>query len=311
MNRNEWILVLTPLFITWYLDRITKLWALDLVGIQSWGWIHFTLHYNPGALLGLFSDLPPLLRIVSLSTGGAFLVCTYVLLQYLLPIKSILLRSGMSFLLGGILGNVTDRILWGHVVDFVAFGSLELTSPFFNLADALQWVGYGLIVSAIIKDGEILWPEFDVRKQYWVNMKFQLKYCYILMAVGFGISLIAMVFSFTYLRVTMVSLIGNDQQILDKFLLPFVFTFLLVSLGIGLSLFTIGKIISHKIAGPIYAFEKYARELMDAADPEQIRQFRLREKDEFRNLEDLATRMREHYVSHKNSITKSDIQDFT
>ena len=299
MNRKEWFLVLLPLFGTWFADRITKIWATELVGIKSWGWVHLTLHHNPGAILGLFSDLPPVLRVVSLSTGGAFLVCTYVLLQYLLPIKSLTLRSGMSFLLGGILGNVTDRILWGHVVDFLAFGTLESTTPFFNLADALQWVGYAQIVYAILKEGENLWPENDVRRVFWINPQFQLKYCYILMGVGFGISLITLVFSYTYLRVTMISLVGEDLTILNRYLYPFIFIFLFISLGIGVALFTVGKIISHKIAGPIYAFEKYATELMESTEPGQVRNFKLRQKDEFRNLEDLAVKLKEHTLKAK------------
>ncbi len=292
MKRDEWLIVMVPLIVTWYLDRMTKLWALDLTSVKNFGWFHLALHHNPGAMLGLFGDLPPVLRVVSLSTGGAFLVCTYVLIQYLLPIKSLTLRVGMSVLLGGILGNVTDRIVWGHVVDFLILGGAGWSSPAFNIADSLQWVGYGLIITAIVREGELLWPEFNVRRQYWVNPKFQLKYCYILLGIGLGISLITMVFSYTYLRVTMVSLVGNDHQILDKFLIPFALTFLLVSLGISVGLFTVGKIISHKIAGPIYAFEKYVQEMME--NPERNpKPFRLRSQDEFKNLEKLASQLNE------------------
>ena len=73
----------------------------DLVRSRGLGDVYKrqALHHNPGAMLGLFSDLPPVLRIVSLSTGGAFLVVIYALIQYLLPIKSLILRSGMSVLL--------------------------------------------------------------------------------------------------------------------------------------------------------------------------------------------------------------------
>lgn len=288
MKRKEWLFVFLPLILTWAIDRVTKSWALKLPGLISYGWLHFSLHENPGAMLGLFADLPPVLRVVSLSTGGAFLVCTYALIQYLLPIKSMKLRMGMSILLGGILGNVTDRILWGHVVDFIILGPVTMASPAFNMADALQWVGYGLIVMAIMRDGDLLWPENNARKQYWVNRAFQLKYCFTLLAVGFGISLITMVFSYTYLRVTILELVGNNPMLLDKFLTPFAITFALICMGFSVGLFTFGKIISHKIAGPIYAFEKYAKELLDESH-KSPRKFKLRSKDEFRQLEELAT----------------------
>ncbi|MBX2994462.1 MAG: signal peptidase II [Bdellovibrionaceae bacterium] len=297
MTRKEWTLVFLPLIATWAVDRLTKLWALDIPGVLSYGWLHFSLHHNPGAMLGLFADLPPVLRIVSLSTGGAFLVCTYALIQYLLPIKSLTLRTGMSILLGGILGNVSDRIIWGHVVDFIILGPPNMASPAFNLADALQWVGYGLIVTAIIRDGELLWPENNARKVYWINPHFQLKYCFLLLGVGLGISLVTMVFSYTYLRVTILELVGNNPILLDKFLIPFALTFALVCIGFSVGLFAVGKIISHKIAGPIYAFERYIQEMTEAGkNPNELRNFKLRTKDEFKNLEQLAAHLRQTMV---------------
>ncbi len=294
MKKHEWLIVFVPLLLTWTIDFVTKQWAMTLVGVSSFGPATFVLRHNPGAMLGLFSDLPPVLRIVSLSTGGAFLVCTYAFIQYLLPIKSLTLRTGLSILLGGILGNVTDRILFGHVVDFIVFRTSSLSSPAFNVADALQWVGYGLIVSAIVKEGELLWPENNARKMYWINSRFQLKYCFLLLGVGLGVGLISMVFSYTYLRVTMLELVGNNQIVLDKFLRPFAVTFGIITLGFCAGLFTVGKIISHKIAGPIYAFEKFMTDLMDGKN----RPFKLRNKDEFVHLEVLAHRIQAHLIKH-------------
>lgn len=48
----------------------------------------------------------------------------------------------LSFVLGGALGNLFDRLTKGYVVDYVAVGSF----PVFNLADALLTVGVFLIV---------------------------------------------------------------------------------------------------------------------------------------------------------------------
>lgn len=295
MSKKEWWLIFLPLVATWIVDQLTKAWAVNLTSTLSFGYVHFALHHNPGAILGLFADLPPVLRIVSLSTGGAFLVCTYAIIQYLLPIKSLNLRVGMSILLGGILGNVTDRIIWGHVIDFLVLGTPQFASPVFNVADALQWVGYLLIVRAIVRDGELLWPENNLRKLYWINAQFQLKYCFLLLGVGLGISLVALVFSYTYLRVTVLELVGNNPMILDKFLTPFLLTFILISIGFSIGLFAVGKIISHKIAGPIYAFEKHIREVLQASpDNNESRIFKLRQKDEFKNLETLASDIKLH-----------------
>lgn len=288
MRKRDWLYVTLPLFVTWIIDRVTKLAAADLVAPVKYGPVNFILHHNHGAMLGLFSDLPAVLRIVSLSTGGAFLICSYGIIQYLLPIRGLLLRAGLSVLLGGILGNVADRIIYGYVIDFLVIGTPTLSSPAFNMADALQWVGYGMIVFAIIREGDALWPEFNSRKVYWINRKFQLKYCLILMAVGLGLTLISLVFSYTYLRVTISELVGNNQFLLNKFLTPFVITYAIICVAFCSALFAVGRLISHRIAGPLFAFEKFLTETLEGKD----RGLKLRSGDEFRHLEELAEKIR-------------------
>jgi signal peptidase II len=256
--------------------------------VQS-GPFSFVLHHNHGAMLGLFTDLPGVLRIVTLSTGGAVILCIYALLQFLLPIKSLTLRLGLSVLTGGILGNVTDRIMWGYVVDFIVIGSPTLSSPAFNLSDALQWVGYALIVWVVVREGEILWPENDIRKMYWINRRFQLRYSFLLMALGLALTMICVVFSYTYLRVTVSELVGNNQFLINKFVIPFIITFSLICVSFCGILFGLGKYFSHRIAGPVYAFEKFLDDVMNGKD----RPLKLRSGDEFRHLEAVSEKIRE------------------
>lgn len=305
MKREEWLLVFFPLAATWSIDRLTKMWAVTLQSVQSYDVIHFYLHHNPGAMLGLFSNLPPFLRIVSLSTVGAFLVCIYALIQILLPIKTLKLRAGLSIVLGGILGNVTDRILWGYVVDFIVIGNEKLATPVFNIADAVQWVGYVMILLAIFKEGDLIWPENNTRKTYWVNRSFQLKYCFLMMGVGVGIGLISLVFSYTYLRVTILELVGHNPATLDKFLLPFAEVFGFICVAFSLGLFTVGKMLSHKIAGPLYAFERHCQELLQNPGNEaSVRPLKLRTKDEFKNLETLALELQKALARNNGGGTK-------
>lgn len=276
-----------PLLLTWLIDRFTKMWASQIVGISFYGPIGFVLHHNRGAMLGLFSDTPPVIRIVSLATGGAFLLFFYIVTQYLLPIKSLTLRSGMSILLGGILGNVTDRVIYGYVIDFILLGSPAHTTPAFNIADALQWVGYAMIVVALIREGDILWPAENARKMQWINLKFQLRYCFILLAIGVGFAAIAGVYSYTYLRVVLIEFAGYRPKVLDEYLVPFVISFFAVTMTFAASLFLVGRILSARVAGPIYAFERFMNDALAGKN----RALKLRTGDEFRNLEELANRM--------------------
>lgn len=290
MKKKDWFIVIGLVLLTWGLDQITKAWAsATLRELTFYGPIGFVLHHNPGAILGTFSHLPPILRVVSLSTGGAFLIFIYGSIQYLLPSRSMQLRMGMSLLLGGILGNVTDRIVAGAVVDFIVLGSYALPSPAFNIADAIQWVGYLLVVYGLIRDGNLFWPDINARRTVWINPRFQLKYCMTLVAIGCCFSVIAGVFTYTYLKVTIDDLVIGPVKLTEKrFLEPFLMVYLIITVGFMTALFALGRILSHRTAGPIYAFENYLRDLMRGND----RKFRLRQGDEFKHLEELAEQIR-------------------
>lgn len=292
MTKKDWAAVVSSVFLTIGIDQLTKLWALNLTEIHFWGWFGLALHFNPGAMLGLFSELPAVLRVVSLSTGGAFLFFTFVVIQYLLPIKSMTLRVGLGILLGGILGNVIDRILYGHVVDFLIIRNSLFATGVFNIADALQWVAYGMVVYSLIKEGEILWPENERRGRIWINPKYQWRYSLILVFAGFAFSLISGVFSYTFLRVSLLDVLGGDPRRLEGFLEPFVISFVLIAFAFSIMMFLVGRKLSHRTIGPIHAFEKFFQDLFEG----KPRKFKLRTGDEFPQLEELANRLAEEYA---------------
>jgi len=291
MKRADWALVVTLLLSIWALDQVTKVLAVrHFTGPMIFGPFGFYLHFNPGVIFGTWANLPPILRVVSLSTAGAFLIFIYAAIQYLLPSRAIFLRSGMSMLLGGILGNVTDRIVRGEVVDFVFISLGQFRSSVFNVADAVQWVGYGFLVYGMFKEGKTLWPDINSRKSLWVNPGFQLKFCLMITAIGLGFSIVSGVFAYTYLKITIDALLAGPVMATEQtFLIPFLLTYAVMSIGFMLTLFILGRILSHRLAGPIHAFEKYIRDLLEGKE----HKLRLRQGDEFRtNLEELADRLK-------------------
>ncbi len=300
MKKREWFYVIGLVPLACLFDQLTKLYAIShFTRLEFYGFVGLVYHRNPGAILGAFSTLPPMLRVVSLSTGGMFLTCVYASIQYLLPGRVMLLRVGMSLLLGGILGNVVDRIVAGSVTDFLLFGTPTFATPAFNMADAIQWIGYILIVYTLVRDGQALWPDTNERKRIWVNPSYQLKYCFILMFVGFGFAMVCGVFSYTYLRITIEELIGNRNVLLEsRFLYPFVLTFIVIALGFMTLLFMLGRLLSHKTAGPIYGFERFLEDMLEGKD----RVFRVRKGDEFRELEVLADRIRQDMLKRKSQL---------
>ena len=57
-----------------------------------------------------------------------------------------LLAAGLALVLGGAIGNVIDRILWGHVVDFIRVHYQDWYFPAFNAADSAISIGVGLLL---------------------------------------------------------------------------------------------------------------------------------------------------------------------
>ena len=53
----------------------------------------------------------------------------------------------LGAILAGSLGNLTDRIRWGYVVDFVSVGIGDIRWPTFNVADPSVVIGIGLLVA--------------------------------------------------------------------------------------------------------------------------------------------------------------------
>ncbi len=296
MKTKDWVLVVASLLLVIIFDQVTKISALTTPEFWA-GPFHIILIQNHGAMLGMFSGLPAFLRIVSLSTSGFFLLSIYCFLQYIIPLKMLRLRIGLSLLIGGILGNVIDRTLYGYVIDFLSVKISTWHSPVWNVADMIQWVGYFLIVISLIKEGHLLWPDQNSRQTFWVNKKFQIKYAAVFMMTGLLLTLISLVFSYTYLKITLTELIGHNPTAVNQYTHAYLFSFLILVLAFSATLFIIAKIISHRIAGPVYAFERFLNDVLDGKGLTKTGQaLKLRAGDDFVHLEKLAELVRNKMI---------------
>lgn len=290
MKTKDWLLVIGTLLLAVFADQATKNWSMGMQ--EHWvGPIHFVLVHNDGAMLGMFAKLPAFLRIVTLSTSGFFILSLYAFLQFMVPVKVMRLRLGLSLLMGGIIGNVLDRTYFGYVIDFISLQIGKFHTPIWNLADMIQWVGYALVIYSLFKDGKELWPDQDSRNKFWINKKFQLKYAFIFISSGVMVSLVCMVFSYTYFKIALKELGVYDSH--EEYTRAFLISFSILVLAFSVSLFAVAKFISHRIAGPVYAFERFISAALEGKGLEEEKKaLQLRAGDDFKHLEALAEKIR-------------------
>lgn len=105
---------------------------------------------NPGAAFGIFADSPSPWKVALLI---GFSIIALLIVSALLWKNSHSLTStgiGLSLILGGAIGNLWDRLISRHVVDFLLFYIGPHQWPAFNVADSAIVVGAGLLVIEIL-----------------------------------------------------------------------------------------------------------------------------------------------------------------
>jgi len=105
-----------------------------------------TLVENTGAFLSAGSNLPEIVRIIVL-TVLPIVVLSYGL-WFLYSNKHLpkLMQVGVCFLIGGGIGNIYDRIVYGSVTDFLHMDFVLFRTGIFNMADVSIMVGIGLLL---------------------------------------------------------------------------------------------------------------------------------------------------------------------
>jgi signal peptidase II len=240
--------------------------------------------------MGLYAGLPDSIRIIALGCFAGIVFSLYIFLLYIIPSRASLLKYGLSLLVGGMLGNLIDKVVYGKTVDFIPFHFLSLNTVF-NMADVFLWIGAGIVTFIIFGREKLIWyPDSSrgkfliwPREQYKVGLNFSL--------VVFSCSLFLGFFSYSFFNTTLAPFSATK----DHLMLTYFFTYSLVTLLFCSLAFVAGIIISHKSAGPLYAFEIYVDDLIQGKD----RKLTLREGDNYRDLEQVADRLREFIKTHK------------
>jgi signal peptidase II len=137
--------------VTLVIDRVSKWVVVDSLRLgESWNpvaalerWVSLTYVTNTGAAFGLFPDHGTLFMIIAV-----VVVAVTVFYYRYLPGDRWLVHTGLGLQLGGALGNLLDRLRYGHVIDFVDFK----VWPVFNLADTAIVVAVTILAWHLWRD---------------------------------------------------------------------------------------------------------------------------------------------------------------
>lgn len=132
------------------LDQLTKQWILNTLQlyerIDILPILDITHLRNEGAAFSLLAQASGWQRWFFISIAIGVSVAILVWLRRLPARGQTLLAIGLCLVLGGALGNVIDRVLYGSVVDFVYFNYERWYFPAFNVADSAITLGAGLLI---------------------------------------------------------------------------------------------------------------------------------------------------------------------
>jgi signal peptidase II len=130
------------------LDQASKLWIIEKIqlgqAIELSSFLNIVLVHNSGAAFSFLSEASGWQRwffvVLALGISGWLVILIWR------HINERCMPLACSLILGGALGNVIDRLLFGAVVDFIDFHIASYHWPAFNVADSAISIGVVLLL---------------------------------------------------------------------------------------------------------------------------------------------------------------------
>ncbi len=153
-SSKRYILVFGAAAVSIALDQLTKVWAWNTLQgepVRHYFNDMFRILFvqNEGAFLSLGADLSDELRMLALTLLPVIILA--FLLVYTLRSRTLNTWQvvAYSFIFGGGVSNIYDRILYGKVVDFMNMGIGDLRTGIFNVADVFIMIGLFMLIPYI------------------------------------------------------------------------------------------------------------------------------------------------------------------
>jgi signal peptidase II len=128
-------------------DQLSKAWISATLPFPTYepadgaitvidGFFYITHVGNTGAAWSLFAGQTTMLALLAVITLGGIYYW-----RRALELRTRVVQFAFGLLCGGIIGNLVDRVLHGHVIDFLDFHFGDYVYPTFNIADAGICIG--------------------------------------------------------------------------------------------------------------------------------------------------------------------------
>lgn len=144
MWRHSWIVLVVYVF-----DQLTKFLATDYLlqkgVVEVTSFLNLVLVHNTGAAFGFLSSADGWQNLFFIFVAVAASIFILWMISRLHR-NELLLAIGLMLILGGALGNLTDRLFHGYVIDFIDVYYGTWHWPAFNVADSAITVGAVLLV---------------------------------------------------------------------------------------------------------------------------------------------------------------------
>jgi len=125
--------------------------AIDIIP----NYLRISFVRNSGVAFGLFADIQSAWKPYVLAAMAVVAVIVILIYSSRMPLNRTLLQLALAITMGGILGNFSDRIMHGFVVDFIEFHVNESFHwPTFNVADSAITIGIALLLIDTVKNPE-------------------------------------------------------------------------------------------------------------------------------------------------------------
>jgi len=154
MKRNAPYLALVAALVA--LDQVTKNLVARTVALFDSvtvipGFFNITRIHNKGAIFGTFSQTGNKLVFALLTAASLAALALVVYYFFKTPASDKLLKLSLALIAAGALGNQFDRLVRGHVIDFLDFYAGRAHWPFFNAADSCITIGACLMLFTLFR----------------------------------------------------------------------------------------------------------------------------------------------------------------